>query len=107
MYKLHFSQRALAEITEMIRTSNLIHRGLVNINNMDTGSLEPSEVNNITFGNKIALLCGDYLLSNSCTELAALKNQDVSIHASCLICFMLLYCKEMRILVFKFKMLVI
>jgi len=82
MYKLYFSQRALAEITEMIRTSNLIHRGLVNINNIDTGSLESSELNNITFGNKIALLCGDYLLSNSCTELAALRNQDVSIHAS-------------------------
>lgn len=71
------SQRALAEITEMIRTSNLIHRGLVNINTKDTGSLESSELNNITFGNKIALLCGDYLLSNSCTEMAALKNQDL------------------------------
>ncbi|XP_024868910.1 decaprenyl-diphosphate synthase subunit 2 isoform X1 [Temnothorax curvispinosus] len=70
------SQRALAEITEMIRTSNLIHRGLVNINT-DTGSLESSELNNITFGNKMALLCGDYLLSNCCTELAALKNQDL------------------------------
>jgi len=55
----------------MIRTSNLIHRGLVNIN-ADTESLESTELNNITFGNKIALLCGDYLLSNSCTELAAL-----------------------------------
>lgn len=26
-------------------------------------------------GNKIALLSGDYLLSNSCVELANLKNQ--------------------------------
>ncbi|XP_012522271.1 decaprenyl-diphosphate synthase subunit 2 [Monomorium pharaonis] len=71
------SQRALAEITEMIRTSNLIHRGLVNLNTTYTGSLDPSELNNITFGNKIALLCGDYLLSTSCTEMAALKNQDL------------------------------
>ncbi|XP_012060793.1 PREDICTED: decaprenyl-diphosphate synthase subunit 2 [Atta cephalotes] len=70
------SQRALAEITEMIRTSNLIHRGLVNIN-IDTGSMDSTELNNITFGNKIALLCGDYLLSTSCTEIAALKNQDL------------------------------
>jgi len=60
----------------MIRTSNLIHRGLVNINT--DKSLESSEINNIIFGNKIALLCGDYLLSNSCAELAALRNQDVS-----------------------------
>lgn len=83
---MYFSQRALAEITEMIRTSNLIHRGLVNIN-VDTESMDSTELNNITFGNKIALLCGDYLLSTSCTEIAALKNQDVSIHTchfSCL-----------------------
>jgi len=60
----------------MIRTSNLIHRGLVNINT--DKSLESSEINNMIFGNKIALLCGDYLLSNSCAELAALRNQDVS-----------------------------
>lgn len=69
------SQRALAEVTEMIRTSNLIHRGLVNINT--DASLESSEMSNMIFGNKIALLCGDYLLSNSCVELAALRNQDV------------------------------
>lgn len=60
----------------MIRTSNLIHRGLVNINT--DASLESSEMSNMIFGNKIALLCGDYLLSNSCVELAALRNQDVS-----------------------------
>lgn len=29
------------------------------------------------FGNKIALLSGDYLLSNSCAELANLRNQDL------------------------------
>lgn len=28
-------------------------------------------------GNKIALLSGDYLLSNSCVELANLKNQEL------------------------------
>lgn len=72
-----FSQRALAEITEMIRTSSLIHKGLVNING--DGSLGASEMDHMTFGNKIALLSGDYLLSNSCVELAALRNQDVSI----------------------------
>ncbi|RLU22565.1 hypothetical protein DMN91_004843 [Ooceraea biroi] len=69
------SQRVLAEITEMIRTSNLIHRGLVNINT--DKSLNSSQMNNMIFGNKIALLCGDYLLSNSYTELAALRNQDL------------------------------
>ncbi|KAF7269674.1 hypothetical protein GWI33_017290 [Rhynchophorus ferrugineus] len=67
------SQRALAEVTEMIRTSHLVHKGLVNLqppNNIDpTGDM--------MFGNKIALLSGDYLLSNSCIELANLRNQDL------------------------------
>lgn len=62
----------------MIRTSHLIHKALVNI---PSGIYpETSELHDITFGNKIALLSGDYLLSNSCTELANLRNQDVSIN---------------------------
>ncbi|XP_063983414.1 all trans-polyprenyl-diphosphate synthase PDSS2 [Diachasmimorpha longicaudata] len=69
------SQRALAEVTEMIRTSHLVHKGLVNI---QSGVFpDPAEHNDMTFGNKIALLSGDYLLGNSCAELAALRNQDL------------------------------
>lgn len=72
------SQRALAEVTEMIRTSHLVHKGLVNI---QPGVYpEASELNDMTFGNKIALLSGDYLLGNSSAELAALRNQDVSFY---------------------------
>ncbi|VEN51258.1 unnamed protein product [Callosobruchus maculatus] len=67
------SQRALAEVTEMIRTSHLVHKGLVN--------LQPPIVvdspSDMIFGNKIALLSGDYLLSNSCIELANLRNQEL------------------------------
>lgn len=71
------SQRALAEVTEMIRTSHLVHKSLVNI---QRGSYpEPAEIDDMTFGNKIALLSGDYLLSNSCSELAELRNQEVSL----------------------------
>lgn len=67
------SQRGLAEVTEMIRTSHLVHKGLVNLqlpNNVDASG-------DMMFGNKIALLSGDYLLSNSCVELANLRNQDL------------------------------
>lgn len=68
------SQRALAEVTEMIRTSHLVHKGMVN--------LQPSIVmensGDMMFGNKIALLSGDYLLSNSCSELAGLRNQELN-----------------------------
>ncbi|XP_043464270.1 all trans-polyprenyl-diphosphate synthase PDSS2 [Leptopilina heterotoma] len=69
------SQRALAEVTEMIRTSHLVHKGLVNIQHGVYP--EAAEMNDMTFGNKIALLSGDYLLGNSCAELAALRNQDL------------------------------
>lgn len=68
-----YTQRALAEITEMIRTSNIIHRGLVNLQ-QSTGNIQKQEFDDMMFGNKIALLSGDYLLCNSCSELANLKN---------------------------------
>lgn len=67
------NQRALAEVTEMIRTSHLVHKGMVNLQ----PSVEVSNVGDMMFGNKIALLSGDYLLSNSCMELAGLKNQEL------------------------------
>ncbi|KYN21677.1 PREDICTED: decaprenyl-diphosphate synthase subunit 2-like [Trachymyrmex cornetzi] len=72
------SQRTLAEIMEMIRIGNLIHRGLVNIN-IDTGSMDSTELNNIILDNKITLLYGDYLFSASYSKAAALKNQNLSL----------------------------
>ncbi|CAH0407927.1 unnamed protein product [Chilo suppressalis] len=68
------SQRALAEVTEMIRTSHLVHKGLVNMNSRQLTAGEPDDM---MFGNKIALLSGDYLLANSCSELANLRNQEL------------------------------
>ncbi|XP_044751319.1 all trans-polyprenyl-diphosphate synthase PDSS2 [Coccinella septempunctata] len=67
------SQRALAEITEMIRTSHVVHRGLMNLSKDNT----EEELRDVVNGNKIALLSGDHLLSTSCLELAKLKNQDL------------------------------
>lgn len=69
------SQRALAEVTEMIRTSHLVHKGLVNI--YPGLYPEPVILSDMMFGNKIALLGGDYLLGNCCAELAALRNQNL------------------------------
>lgn len=68
-----YSQRALAEVTEMIRTSNLLHKSLMSISDGDAENF--LEVN---FGNKIALLSGDYLLSRSFHELACLRNQSLN-----------------------------
>ncbi|CAH1284720.1 unnamed protein product [Diabrotica balteata] len=67
------SQRALAEVTEMIRTSHLVHKGLVNLQT----PIKFDAPGDMISGNKIALLSGDFLLSNSCVELANLKNQEL------------------------------
>lgn len=67
------SQRALAEVTEMIRTSNLMHKSLLNMDEKTKG-----DIMDLNFGNKIALLSGDYLLSKSYHELACLKNQNLN-----------------------------
>lgn len=67
------SQRALAEVTEMIRISHLVHQGLVNLQPLSQAGHDMSLHSDMTFGNKIALLSGDYLLGNSCAELAGLR----------------------------------
>lgn len=67
------SQRALAEVTEMIRISHLVHQGLVNLQPLTQAGSDLSLHGDMTFGNKIALLSGDYLLGNSCAELAGLR----------------------------------
>lgn len=67
------SQRALAEITEMIRTSQLVHQGLVNLQNTENSGIELPADSDLIFGNKIALLGGDYLLGNACLQLAGLR----------------------------------
>ena len=76
------SQRSLAEITEMIHTAQLIHKGVVNIQQQQESQLTAtnSENTDYEFGNKIAILCGDYLLANACKALAALKNSQVGTH---------------------------
>lgn len=66
------SQRILADVAEMIRTSILVHRGLLNPNDA------LSEHHDLYFGNKLALLCGDYILSKCFNDLANIKNHDVN-----------------------------
>lgn len=68
------SQRTLAEITEMIHTAGLIHKGLVNV---ETESLSGDALKDMELGNKMAVLSGDFLLANASTGLAALNNTKV------------------------------
>ncbi|KAJ8387916.1 hypothetical protein AAFF_G00148500 [Aldrovandia affinis] len=68
------SQRNLAEITELIHTAFLVHRGIVNLKDW-TNSDGP--LKDMQFGNKMAVLSGDFLLANACTGLAQLNNTKV------------------------------
>jgi geranylgeranyl pyrophosphate synthase len=67
------SQRRLAEITEMIHTASLFHDDV--IDNADTRRGKPAA--HKAFGNKMAILAGDYLLARASICLARLRNVDV------------------------------
>ena len=66
----------MAEITEMIHTAKLIHRGVINLAQLATNG--DSSLQDMVFGNKIAVLSGDFLLANASAALAALHNTKVS-----------------------------
>ncbi|KAM7404028.1 hypothetical protein PAMA_004444 [Pampus argenteus] len=68
------SQRNLAEITELIHTAFLVHRGIVNLKEW---TVSDGPLKDMEFGNKIAVLSGDFLLANACTGLAELNNTKV------------------------------
>ena len=67
-------QKRLAEIVEMIHTASLFHDDV--IDKAGTRRGVPS-VNQI-FGNKLAILGGDYLLSRASVNLARLRNLEVT-----------------------------
>jgi all-trans-nonaprenyl-diphosphate synthase len=65
--------RRLAEITEMIHTASLVHDDVVDESNMRRGV---PTVHGL-FGNRIAILAGDFLFAQSSWYLANLDNLDV------------------------------
>ena len=67
------TQRRLAEITEMIHTASLLHDDVI-----DTAALRRSVQSvNSKFGDKLAILAGDYLLATASVALARLRNVEV------------------------------
>jgi decaprenyl-diphosphate synthase subunit 2 len=68
-------QRTLGEITELVHAAHLIHTGVINLNT-------PNE--SLEMGNKMAVLCGDFLLARSCVLLANLQNLKVAYSISIL-----------------------
>lgn len=67
------AQRRLAEISEMIHTASLFHDDV--IDGADTRRGNPAV--HMVFGNKMAILAGDYLLARASISLARLRNVDV------------------------------
>ncbi|KAK4161906.1 mitochondrial putative hexaprenyl pyrophosphate synthase [Cladorrhinum sp. PSN259] len=67
------SQRRLAEITELIHTASLLHDDVIDHSISRRGS--PSA--NLEFGNKMAVLAGDFLLGRASVALARLRHAEV------------------------------
>ncbi len=67
------SQRRLAEITELIHTASLLHDDV--IDNSIARRSSPSA--NVSFGNKMAVLAGDFLLGRASVALARLRHAEV------------------------------
>lgn len=67
------AQRRLAEISEMIHTASLFHDDVIDGADTRRGKAAVHMV----FGNKMAILAGDYLLARASISLARLRNVDV------------------------------
>lgn len=68
------SQRRLAEITELIHTASLLHDDV--IDHSTTRRSAPSA--NTMFGNKMAVLAGDFMLGRASVALARLRDPEVT-----------------------------
>ncbi|KAF2819567.1 decaprenyl-diphosphate synthase subunit 1 [Ophiobolus disseminans] len=67
------SQRRLAEITELIHTASLLHDDVID----HSVSRRSAPSANIEFGNKMAVLAGDFLLGRASVALARLRDPEV------------------------------
>jgi hexaprenyl-diphosphate synthase len=68
------SQRRLAEITELIHTASLLHDDVIDYSVARRS--QPSA--NLAFGNKLAVLAGDFLLGRASVALARLRDPEVT-----------------------------
>ncbi|KAF9996027.1 coq1 putative hexaprenyl diphosphate synthase [Entomortierella chlamydospora] len=68
------SQRRLGEIVEMIHTASLLHDDVIDMADTRRNLLSANE----SFGNKMAVLGGDFLLARASIALARLRNHEVT-----------------------------
>lgn len=69
-------QRALAEIVEMIHCAYLVHLRIMDVAHL--GQSDVSLCEEMQFGNKMAILSGDFLLAKASKGLARLHSVEVS-----------------------------
>ncbi len=67
------AQIRLAEITEMIHTASLLHDDVIDVSDTRRGMKSVNQM----FGNKLAILAGDFLLARASVCLARLRNLEV------------------------------
>lgn len=67
------SQHAIAEIVETFRVKNIIHDEMKNLQMLQKFGSEFSPNSDVMFGNKIALLSGDFLSANIILSFASLR----------------------------------
>ncbi|KAE8395347.1 terpenoid synthase [Aspergillus alliaceus] len=67
------TQRRLAEITELIHTASLLHDDVID----NAITRRSSSSANLQFGNKMAVLAGDFLLGRASVALARLRDPEV------------------------------
>lgn len=72
---IHRKQRILAETTELISTAFLIHRSMLSLKSEEF--LQDLNKKTLSFGNKLSVLGGDFLLAKASLELARLENTQV------------------------------
>ena len=75
-------QRRLAEILEMVVAAQAIHKSVLNLPlSLSEGDQQKEyfkeDLAQLEYGNKLAILGGDYLLASACTGLADLRNTHV------------------------------
>jgi geranylgeranyl pyrophosphate synthase len=73
MIALEAAQRRLAEVTEMIHVASLNHDDVID----DASTRRGAPSINQKFGNKMAIMAGDFLLARASIGLARLRNEDV------------------------------
>ncbi len=66
------SQMRMAEITEMIHTASLLHDDVIDMSDVRRGVASV----NSSFGNKLAVLAGDFLLARASVCLARLRSVE-------------------------------